>query len=406
MAAEKAIHLEIGNDIGNSAHKIVINGEPARVQPACFVKVSKALFDDEVTEESVIKDIWNQLCVSINSVAAENAMYVIGRKAIDSGRPLINLEVGLDKKSTHDLPVVNTLANIAAYVIETNQKDGILAKDSFNVTVDMGTAIPVTQFTDEAARLLEKRFMEGKHRVTVYLGSRKQVFIEITFAFTRCTKEGTPPTFAIQYDKNGAIRNDSIFERINKLRETKDLPPIDGSHFQNKRILHLDIGDGTSELPITEGNKPIFVHGINHGVGHALEEALFQFNVSINIPDSPRQYLSDVIKNKSHKYHARALSAVKTPLDQEIPHFVKGVNDQIKKARGEIDVLMIYGGGSILSYPELEERLQPICEEREMELFYVPAEYAVDMNADGLYIFVKSPIFQNLKKKYLETVAS
>ncbi|GAA4713563.1 hypothetical protein GCM10023228_19190 [Brevibacillus fulvus] len=68
----------------------------------------------------------------------------------------------------------------------------------------------------------------------------------------------------------------------------------------------------------------------------------------IHLPDSPRQFFSDVIKKPTHKYHERALKTLQQPLLAQAKQIVRNVRTQLTKTRNEIDVICVYGGGSIL----------------------------------------------------------
>jgi len=64
----------------------------------------------------------------------------------------------------------------------------------------------------------------------------------------------------------------------------------------------------------------------------------------------------------------------------------------------EVDVIAVYGGGSILMKPYLASKLEALCTEREIKLLYAPEKYATILNAAGLDIFVRGNIFKALKK--------
>jgi plasmid segregation protein ParM len=181
---------------------------------------------------------------------------------------------------------------------------------------------------------------------------------------------------------------------------------FNGSYFKDKRILHVDIGDGSTEYPITEGNKFLrqFVYGSHHGAGYAIEDALDEFNRLIHLPDSPRQFFSDVIKNPKHKYYARAIKTLKRPLESQVKQIVQNVKRQLTKARNEIDLICVYGGGSILMRSILYPQLKELCAERELQLLYIPAEYAVQLNAMGLDAFARGKIYEALKSKAAQPV--
>lgn len=128
----------------------------------------------------------------------------------------------------------------------------------------MATALPVTQHTDETSAKFEKRFTSGLHHVTVHLGMQR-VAVKIVFPFAKVVPEATPVIFTLQKDSAGGWREGEIFGDFLESYEVDK--KFNGSYFKDKRILHVDIGDGSTEYPITEGNKFLrqFVHGSHHG---------------------------------------------------------------------------------------------------------------------------------------------
>ncbi|MFC4779142.1 hypothetical protein ACFO9Q_20305 [Paenibacillus sp. GCM10023252] len=393
-------HFYVGNDNGNSEHDLIIDGKLVQ-QPNVNCTVDKLPWSEEQSPESFIKNLHDQLVVTIDSPAARPGMYYIGKFALESGEIVDNLQIGIDLKSDMDLPVINTLAQIAAVGVQKAYEEEKKIPEQLVLEVDMATALPVTQHTDETAAKFEKRFMAGTHHVTVHLGTVR-VGVRMTFTFTKVVPEATPVIFTLQKDAEGSWREGDIFTEFS---ETYGVDKkFNGSYFKDKRILHVDIGDGSTEYPITEGNKFLrqFVQGSHHGAGYAIEEALDEFNRLIHLPDSPRQFFSDVLKNPKHKYHARAIRTLKRPLESQVRHIVQHVKKQLTKARNEIDVICVYGGGSILMRSMLAPQLKELCEEREIKLLYIPAEYAVQLNAMGLDAFVRGKIYEALKSKAVQ----
>lgn len=395
-------HFYVGNDNGNSEHDLIIDGKLIQ-QPNVNCTVDELPWSEEQSPESFIKNLQDQLVVTIDSPAARAGMYYVGKFALESGEILDNLQIGIDFKSDMDLPIINTLAQIAAVAVQKAYEEEKTIPENIDVEADMATALPVTQHTDETSAKFEKRFTTGAHHVTVHLGMMR-VRVKIVFPFAKVVPEATPVIFTLQKDADGNWREGDIFKQF--LEEYEMEKKFSGSYFKDKRILHIDIGDGSTEYPITEGNKFLrqFVNGSHHGAGYAIEEARDEFNRLIHLPDSPRQFFSDVIKNPNHKYHSRALKTLKRPLESQVRQIVQNVKRQLTKARNEIDLICVYGGGSILMRSALYPQMKELCAEREMQLLYIPAEYAVQMNAMGLDAFVRGKIYEALKNKAIQLV--
>lgn len=397
------LHFFVGNDNGNSEHDIVIDGKLIQ-QPNVNCAVDKLPWSEEQAPETFVRNLQDNLIVTVDSPAARPGMYYIGKFALESGELLENMQVGIDHKCDVDLPIINSLGHIAAASVQKAFEDEKkIPSDPIEVQVDMATALPITQHTDDSSSKFERRFMEGPHHVTVHLG-KQRVAVKIVFVYCKAIPEATPVTFALQKDSEGNWREGDIFKDF---AETYGLDKkFNGSYFKDKRILHIDIGDGSTEYPITEGNKFLrqFIHGSNHGAGYAIEEALDEFNKLIHLPDSPRQFFSDVIKNPKHKYHARAIKTLRRPLEGQSRQIIQNIRKQLTKARNEIDVICAYGGGSILMKNILYPMLKELCDEREIQLLYIPSQYAVTMNAQGLDAFVRGKIYDALKSKSKKAV--
>jgi plasmid segregation protein ParM len=395
-------HFFVGNDNGNSEHDLIIDGKLIQ-QPNVNCTVDELPWSEEQVPESFIQNLQEQLVVTIDSPAARPGMYYVGKFALESGEIVDNLQIGIDQKCDMDLPVVNTLAQIAALAVQKAYEEEKIIPDKIEVDVDMATALPVTQHSDETSAKFEKRFTSGSHHITVHLGM-KRVSVKIVFLYAKVVPEATPVIFTLQKDAEGNWRDGDIygdFAQTYKLEKK-----FNGSYFKDKRILHVDIGDGSTEYPITEGNIFLrqFVYGSHHGTGYAMEEALDEFNRLIRLPNSPRQFFSDVIKNQGHKYHARAIKTLRRPLESQVRQIVQNIKRQLNKARNEIDLVCVYGGGSILMRSILYPLLKELCAEREMQLLYIPAEYAVQLNAMGLDAFVRGKIYEALKNKAVQAV--
>ncbi|MEC2634175.1 hypothetical protein P9Z45_31800, partial [Bacillus cereus] len=65
-----------------------------------------------------------------------------------------------------------------------------------------------------------------------------------------------------------------------------------------------------------------------------------------------------------------------------------------EKIAGDADFICVYGGGSIEFEALLYEDLLEFCEEVNCKLLWIPKEYAVDMNMEGLSILNKKIFFK------------
>jgi plasmid segregation protein ParM len=370
------IKLVVGNDNGNNEHKKVIDGKLIQ-EPNVNCRISKLPWgydNKNINLESAISDLNKNIVVNINSDAVDNkGLYLVGESALKE-EYISNMIVGVDKKHESELPIINTLSQIAIFGIQKVFEETKELLDDMEIGVDMATALPVTQYTEENAAKFRSKFMNHKHIITVYIQGYR-VDINIKFEYVKVIPEGVPAVFAL--------------EDIPDLKEYKD-----------KKILHCDIGDGTTEYPITDGLTFLrdYIHGTNNGVGHAIDRAIPEFEKRSNIPDVSRQHFSSYLKNTG-KYKDRAHECLNEQLYKQSAKIYENVSRQLDKARNDVDILMVYGGGSILMKQTLNDKLEKISNEREIELVYCKPENAVTLNAIGLYKFACSDIFKGLKQK-------
>lgn len=401
------IVLAVGNDNGNSEHDIIINGKLIK-QPNVYAKVRKLPNFDEVNKNYVLKNIEDNLVVICEE---PNGIYYIGNYALGSGQRVRSIEVGVDNnKIEDDIVMVNTLAQIAGYAVAEHFKEHGKTDEIIKAKVDMTTSLPVTYYKHKTATEFANKFLDKTHMVTVNVGNSK-VRVEIEFTFVKTIPEGVTATFALRE------ANEDLFEEYNKEILSNSLKiddsnnnsnPISKSEllnnkfFKNAKVLHVAIGEGTTEYPITKGIEfdPNFIKGTNNGVGHAIDKALDEFKGEKGLLNFTRQDYSRIIRDKSHKFHNSAMDIVEQYIEEEAEEILHNIKREIQKANNEIDIVVVYGGGSILMRKSLESKLKAFCNRAEIKLLYIPEKYAVTLEAEGLYNFTTSKIFGALKAKY------
>ena len=393
------LYLKAANDNGNSEQALLVDGVLHR-QPNTYAMPEKASFEDNSEPELLIPNLLNELAVDIQSDSITfGGLFFIGRKAIKSKYTAHTMSVDSEKKYESDLPIINTIGNLSGIAVKRAfEQTGKLPKE-ISLKVDMATALPVNQWSRNTASEFAKRFMNGLHTAIVYVGHKK-VRVTIEFIFVKVIPEGTPVLFTLIEDQDGNYRNDDIFKEFNEEYNKK----VDGEYFQNKRIKHVDIGDGTSDTPLTIGYEydRDFVNGIPTGIGHSINKAIDLFIEQISDINPSRQQLIDYVKDKDHKYHNDAIRLIKQSMRSEVKAIHDHIVDEVKKASYEVDVICVYGGGSILMKEQLYAPLKKLCDRSELqaELLWIPEKYAPLMNVEGLNIFLNT-VFPQLKEKEL-----
>lgn len=406
--------FRVGNDNGNSEHDLIIDGKLI-AQPSVFSKISKLPDLSSLNDEVFVKNILSNVITTVisNSVSGGAAgSYYVGNYATKSGKLLHNIEVGaFNSKLNSDVPIINTLSIIAAYAVSKALKDEPNVKD-IDLDIDMVTALPVTQYTPANAKAFSGKFMDNDHEVIVHLPS-KVIKVKIHFVYVKVLPESICSTFyvhALTKENAEAIKDDqakqeymSLVNRFFKDFNEKYNMNVDGTYFKGLKILHNSIGEGTTEIPLTNDISfdPNFIEGINNGVGHAINEVLNSFIKAKNLIKFTRQDYSAILKDLGNKHYDYAMSLVQEPLAEQGEIIFRNTKQQVGKANNDIDIIMVHGGGSILMRDYLIDKYYEFGEKTDIKVFYMPAEFAVFLEVLGMYAFLKSEIFSNLKSSYL-----
>lgn len=387
----KEIILKVGNDNGNSEHDLIINGVSI-AQPNVFAKVRKLPNLDEVNKDYVLENISDNLIVTCED---PSGIYYIGNYALRSGQKVRNIEVGIDNnKIESDVVIVNTLSQIAGFAVKEYHNKFEKFDDIVEVKVDMTTALPISYYSQKKSLEFANKFLCKSHMVTVHIGDLS-VRVKIVFEFVKVIPEGVTSIFALKQCDN------KIFEEYNLKNEDK----LNNAYFNNARVLHAAIGEGTSEFPITQGIEfnPDFIKGTNNGIGHAIDKALEEFKSLKGLSKFSRQDYSKILIDTNHKFHDDAMEIVEQYIEDEAEEILHHIKAEIQKANNEVDVVCVYGGGSIFMRTYLESKLKSFCDRAEIKLLYIPKKYAITLEAEGLYNFTTGKIFEVLKAKHIES---
>lgn len=391
------IKLKVGNDTGNSEHKVMINGDLIR-QPNVISRVRNIPILDDVNEKNMIEHIEDNLIVKIMSdnENVETGTYLIGKYALNSGNKVRSIEIGQDNdKAESNIVFISTLAQIAGYSVKEAYKNNKL-EDKIIANIDMCGALPITQHNKVVVNELCKKFMEDSAIVKVVLPS-KTITVELNFDFVNVLPEGVTTVFAL------TEAEDELFESYNKINEDK----LNKEYFKDKRVLHVSIGEGTTEYPLTEGiaYRPEHIRGSDNGLGIAINKCLPEFMKSKGVPNYTRQKFSEVIRDKEHKYHVSALDILDFYIDDQSEEILICSKEELQKANNEVDIILVYGGGSILMRKYLEPKLKKICDRAEIKLLYIDEKYAVVLECIGLSNFVNSKMWEAIKKRSLSSLS-
>ncbi|MEI5915087.1 MULTISPECIES: ParM/StbA family protein [Bacillus] len=372
-------------DLGNSNLKIFINDEYLSV-PNVFQRVHGGVDSYEMDEQKNVINLLNDLHVHVTSEAIErNGSFFVGKRAMRNSEKMKSMNIKVANKHEEDLPVVNTLSVIAANVIQSVYEETKSVPDLLKVELDLMTAIPASQHNPKTAEILSERFSSNTHVVIVYVG-KKAVTVQIECSRVRVTKEALAALYAITEGP------DEMFEEFQELyAERLNNEKITGKFFKNKKILHGDIGEGTSEYIFTDGLSPVLdsCSGARRGIGHAIEEACNMLNKERKT-NFKRQQFTEIMLDKSDKYNEDATEFIYETRYEQAELIKEDLEEKfINDTGGRAEILAVYGGGSIALRNELFNKLKKFCETTGMMLLYVPEKYAIELNPKGMNVLRK-----------------
>lgn len=374
------VKLMVANDIGNSEQDLIINGKVI-TNPNVYAHVVKMPKVDDKKVEDIIEDIHNNLIVGI-----DGQTYFVGNYALASNMLCRSIEVGPNNDKV-DSPIVfiNTLAHIAGEALARQFAENAKAlrkERVLRVCADMATAVPASQYTLERADIFEKKFTDKEHVVQVFVGP-EQFTVMLSFGCVKCISEGVTASHAF------IAQPEAFFDDY-----TAD-------ELKNMRILHVAIGEGTTEFPITTGvawNRN-FVEGTANGNGRAIDRVIDDFKRDFSLEHITRQDFSRYVRDKHHKYHKEAIGYLMPALEEEAVAILQKAEQVIRSANNEVDIVAVYGGGSILMKEYLKPRLEEYCQRIRTDLLYIEdEEQAVMLEAYGLDAFINSPLFAYIRE--------
>lgn len=384
--SKKVFKMIVGNDNGNNEQCIIINGKIIS-QPNVIARKRDIPNFENRDMAHLVKDIHNYSVGSIVSSASsivETGLYAGGNYAVESREPKLSIPLTDNDKIHSPIVYVNTLLNIAGAGFQKAYDENEIGDSEIDIVVDMATALPISHYNKKTAKEFADNFMNGTHRVTITLKDISQTF-NIKFEYVKVIPEGV--------------------NTMHALYNIPDLIPEMGpKDFKDKLIQHVSIGEGTSEYPTTNGLgfSEEHIEGYPNGIGHAIERTLPTFKKRRKINNLSRQEFSKIIRNPNSKYHEEALSDVTHEIQNEAFFIKEAVLSELERSNNMADMVLVYGGGSILMKDHLKESLEKHCEAIDSKLVYIEdPELAVQIEARGLYAFAESKLFGKLKEKEL-----
>ncbi|MFS0783356.1 hypothetical protein [Bacillus sp. 1P06AnD] len=391
----------IGSDIGNAKTELAYFDEKENIvlvkQPSVVSPLLQKPSGNDLRVEQIMANLYDNLAIHISSAAIkEDGLYFIGKKALSNPENINNMDVLLGGKSKHDIPVIMTLGLVAAQAVEEAYENEKVLPTNLEKSISLGTAIPSSEYEAGPADFLQNRFLNKNdngesiaHTVILYIATQ-QVTVQIKVEDCKVTEEGKTAMLAFRNSPK------DILDEYNNDYDKKMTP----EDFKDAYALHIDIGDGTSELIVTRGFNPVpnGSSGLKVGVGHATEHAISLYNELLggNASELTRQHFMEQLKSNNKK-----AVVAKKQLEKAKHIQTNKIVDNVKKAfrlntSSGADFFFVHGGGSIVFKNLLKDELLKFAEEVMGEVVWIPEKYATDLNAKGTLLLAKA-LFDNEK---------
>lgn len=383
-------------DVGNSSTKAIIRPLEENAKPKALKQ--KTLISPNVTVPSMVEEeletsinnLTNNMIVHINSKALKRAStFAVGEKATSVGRVKRNMNIAIGDKHTNDIPVVMVLSLIASKAVQDYYSiNKTLAKD-IDVSVEYSTALPAREYNPSIARKYEQRLLEEVHIVDIYVNGTP-VTVRINFEKVKVAQEGVPAVYAIIEGGENLLteyHKQYVDNTVNK-------------DFGNKKLLLVDIGDGTTEFIYVSSGKPVndLCDGKRFGVGHAADVAknLFDEEVKVQISMTRQQFMQ-VVLDKEHHFHDSAVQAMNQANVEQAELILEQVQDMVlNMLSGNVDDIVVFGGGSAAFKEDMYDTLIEFTKSVGARTLWIPEKTAPSLNAIGLDILNEKVFFKGV----------
>lgn len=390
------LNYRLGADVGNSSTKSIIRLMDENTKPKAMKQ--KTLVSPNVTIPSVTEDdletsvsnLTNNMIAHINSKALKRpGTFAIGEKATSVGRVKRNMNITVGDKHKNDIPVVMVLGLVASKAVQDYYKWNKELPKDINVSVEYSTALPAREYDPSVAQKFENRFLDETHVVDIYVNATP-VTVRINFDKVKVTQEGVPAVYALIEGGEKLLA-----EYHNAYGQG-----IGNKDFKNRKLLLVDIGDGTTEFIYVVKGKPVndLCEGKRYGVGHAADVAkkLFDEDVKVDISMTRQQFMQ-VVFDKDHHFHDKANGALEDAKVEQSEMILEQITDMfLNTLSGNVDDVVVFGGGSAAFKDDMYDDLKEFTDSVNARTLWVPKEMAPSLNAIGLDILNDKVFFKGV----------
>ena len=392
--------MNVANDLGYGSVKAKVNDTKIHFPSVLALQreqdIAKPVeFDSEKEKLSYLSDMINHMDITVSSSAVKTqGRFLLGTAAVKSSLPMRAFDVNdFTGKSDNDLSIILTLGMIAAQRVALAVENGEDLSEQLNAEVNMTTALPVSEGKKNGiVDSYINKYVNSKHTV-VFHNLKDPITVSLTFNKVYVALEGEVAQLYIQNSDiklKGLIKKDFAknYPELATEIEVTDLVKI-------KNLLGIDIGEGTTDLVVIKDGKANAVSSTSlpTGYGNALQDAIDVLQTQ-NMNFEARSQLQDYLSQDVSPLAKRMQNKVRQTVFEQLAPFadkiVEAASKTMRKAGANVEVLYVYGGGSIpmLEQTELRQKLAQKMKDFsggiDVPVIWIDKSYAQILNEKGL----------------------
>lgn len=400
MSKNNVIKMNVANDLGYGSVKAKVNDTKIHFPSVLALQreqdIAKPVeFDSEKEKLSYLSDMINHMDVTVSSSAVKTqGRFLLGTAAVKSSLPMRAFDVNdFTGKSDNDLSIILTLGMIAAQRVALAVENDEDLSEQLNAEVNMTTALPVSEGKKNGiVDSYINKYINSKHTV-VFHNLKDPITVSLTFNKVYVALEGEVAQLYIQNSDiklKGLIKKDFAknYPELATEIEVTDLVKI-------KNLLGIDIGEGTTDLVVIKDGKANAVSSTSlpTGYGNALQDAIDVLQTQ-NMNFEARSQLQDYLSQDVSPLAKRMQNKVRQTIFEQLAPFadkiVEAASKTMRKAGANVEVLYVYGGGSIpmLEQTELRQKLAQKMKDFsggiDVPVIWIDKSYAQILNEKGL----------------------
>lgn len=400
MSKNNVVKMNVANDLGYGSVKAKVNDTKIHFPSVLALQreqdIAKPVeFDSEKEKLSYLSDMINHMDITVSSSAVKTqGRFLLGTAAVKSSLPMRAFDVNdFTGKSDNDLSIILTLGMIAAQRVALAVENGEDLSEQLNAEVNMTTALPVSEGKKNGiVDSYINKYVNSKHTV-VFHNLKDPITVSLTFNKVYVALEGEVAQLYIQNSDiklKGLIKKDFAknYPELATEIEVTDLVKI-------KNLLGIDIGEGTTDLVVIKDGKANAVSSTSlpTGYGNALQDAIDVLQTQ-NMNFEARSQLQDYLSQDVSPLAKRMQNKVRQTVFEQLAPFadkiVEAASKTMRKAGANVEVLYVYGGGSIpmLEQTELRQKLAQKLKDFsggiDVPVIWIDKSYAQILNEKGL----------------------